>query len=138
MKSKKKFAVIDTNVLVSALLSRKNDTATVRLVGRLVNNEITPLINDKILAEYVDVLHRPKFKFPQERIDFVLNAIKSYGKSAERVHTDDPLPDPKDVVFYEVSLSEPTSFLVTGNLKHFPVKPQIVSPAEMLRIMDEE
>ena len=81
---------------------------------------------------------RPKFKFPQERIDFVLNAIKSYGKSAERVRTDEPLPDPKDVVFYEVSLSEPTSFLVTGNLKHFPVKPQIVSPAEMLRIMDGE
>ncbi|MBR5499650.1 MAG: hypothetical protein IKV75_05775, partial [Bacteroidales bacterium] len=46
-------------------------------------------------------------------------------------------PDPKDIVFYEVALSVEDSFLVTGNLKHFPKKPFVVTPAEMLQIIRE-
>ena len=45
--------------------------------------------------------------------------------------------DKKDVVFYEVALSKEDSFLVTGNLKHFPKKPFVVSPAEMIQIIHE-
>ena len=36
----------------------------------------------------------------------------------------------------EVSLSKDGSFLVTGNIKHFPVKPFVVTPAEMVKIME--
>ena len=130
--------VIDTNVLVSSLLSKHEDSATAQIAKRLLAGKLCPLYNDEILAEYREVLHRDKFKFSEDSIQTLISSVMTHGISAERVHTDEPLPDPKDVVFYEVSLSEPTSFLVTGNLKHFPVKPQIVSPAEMLRIMDEE
>ena len=51
--------------------------------------------------------------------------------------TDGVFPDPKDLVFYEVALSKEDSFLVTGNLKHFPKKPFVVSPAEMIQIIHE-
>lgn len=44
-------------------------------------------------------------------------------------------PDPKDIVFYEVALSKEGSFLVTGNTKHFPKEPIVVTPAEMLEII---
>ena len=50
--------------------------------------------------------------------------------------TDGVFPDPKDLVFYEVTLSKEDSFLVTGNLKHFPKKPFVVSPAEMMEIIN--
>jgi uncharacterized protein len=43
--------------------------------------------------------------------------------------------DPDDVVFYEVTLSVDESFLVTGNIRHFPTKPFIVSPARMIEII---
>lgn len=47
------------------------------------------------------------------------------------------MPDEKDRPFYEVSLSREDSFLVTGNLKHFPVTPQVITPAQMVSIMEE-
>ena len=50
--------------------------------------------------------------------------------------TDEVFPDPKDIVFYEVAMSAEDSFLVTGNLKHFPKKPFVVSPAEMVEIIN--
>ena len=55
-------AVIDTNVLVSALLSSHEDAATVQVVGKLFSGEITPLFSEDILAEYNEVLRRKKFK----------------------------------------------------------------------------
>jgi len=47
------------------------------------------------------------------------------------------LPNPKDIVFYEVALSVDDSFIVTGSIKHFPKKPFVVTPAEMLQIIQE-
>ena len=44
-------------------------------------------------------------------------------------------PDQKDVVFYEVALSKEDAYLVTGNIKHFPKKPFVVTPAEMVEIL---
>ena len=59
-----------------------------------------------------------------------------YQPCSERTKvTDGVFPDPKDLVFYEVALSKEESFLVTGNLKHFPKKPFVVSPAEMMEII---
>lgn len=57
------YAVIDTNVIVSALLSRHADAATVQLVGRMIAGEIIPVYSGKIMCEYQEVLGRKKFKF---------------------------------------------------------------------------
>jgi len=48
------------------------------------------------------------------------------------------MPDEKKRVFYEVSLSKEDSFLVTGNLKHFPNVPRVITAAEMMEILDQE
>ena len=132
----KLLTIIDTNVIVSAFLSRHNDSATVLLIDCLFKGTIIPIYNDEILNEYSTVLTRSKFKIAKEKIDAVLTEIKTKGIHSERVNSGETLPDAKDLVFYEVALSKEDSFLVTGNLKHFPKKPFVVSPAEMMEIIN--
>lgn len=133
----KTYVVIDTNVLVSALMSRHPDSSTVQVVEYLLDGEIIPLFNDEILLEYNKVLRRPKFRFPERLVRNLVNQLVSLGISLERTPADVSLPDPKDVVFYEVALSKDGSFLVTGNTKHFPVTPIVVTPAQLLDIILE-
>ena len=130
------YAVIDTNVFVSALLSRLPNTATVKLVKILFERGMCPLYNEEIIAEYQDVLHRRKFHFPSEAIDEIIKTVQDIGISSERISSDEFFPDQKDVVFYEVALSIEDAYLVTGNKKHFPKKPIVVTPAEMLEILN--
>ena len=47
----------------------------------------------------------------------------------------EPFPDSDDRVFYEVALSKDGAYMVTGNLKHFPKTPIVVTPAEMMKIV---
>ena len=133
--------VIDTNVLISALLSKHSDAATVQVLNAVFDGTIIPVFNDEILAEYDNVLHRPKFKFPDANIQLLLDTIKTYGVFAKQLITNEILPDPKDLVFYEVVMAkqDENAYLVTGNSKQnnaaFPKKPFIVTPNELLDIM---
>ena len=129
----KVFAVFDTNVLVSALISKRSDTAVVLALETLLNGEVTPLYNDEIVAEYKEVLHRDKFKLPGQLVDGIINQVKNQGISSVRVHSDESFPDQEDVVFYEVALSREDSFLVTGNTNHFPKNQIVVTPLEFLK-----
>lgn len=132
------YAVVDTNVLVSALLSNHSDSATVQLVSRLIRGEITPVYSDKIMKEYREVLSRKKFKFEQGMINYVLSAVEKYGILVEPSNSGIILPDMKDVPFYEVVMEkrEEDAYLVTGNLKHFPMEPFIVTARQLLDILD--
>ena len=131
--------VVDTNVLVSALLSKHDDASTVQVLKALYEDRFTPLYNNEILSEYNDVLHRDKFHFPEATIQATINYFIKYGICVNRLTTDEILPDPKDLVFYEVCLAkrEEDSMLVTGNMKHFRAKPFIVSPNELLDIINQ-
>ena len=129
------YAVIDTNVLVSALFSIHSDSATVIVRDMIADGEIVPLFNDEILNEYRAVLSRPKFHFPSILVDAMMEMILEKGIQLDRTKADEIFPDPKDVVFYEVALSKEGSYLVTGNIKHFPKSPIVVTPAELLEIL---
>ncbi len=131
------YAVIDTNVIVSALLSRHHDSATVKILDYIYDRVIVPVYNNEIIEEYEAVLSRPKFNFSEETVYAVVEAIREGGIDSKRIGSNEQLSDPKDVVFYEVALANEDSFLVTGNIKHFPKKPFVVSPAEMLQIIQE-
>ena len=132
------YAVIDTNVFVSALLSRYPNAATVQVVSAISKNEICPLYNQEILTEYQDVLCRPKFGFPPQAIAAILDKVREIGMPAERVRSFEQFPDADDIVFYEVALSKEDAYLVTGNTKHFPRTPIIVTPAEMVEILSQQ
>ena len=131
------YAVIDTNVLVSARITKNPSSATVKVLNNMFNGTIKPIFNDEIIAEYTDVLHRPKFRMRDEDINLIINYIKNYGIHSDRVPFNGTMPDEKDRPFYEVSLSVEDSFLVTGNLKHFPVTPKVVTPSQIIAIIEE-
>ena len=132
------YAVIDTNVLVSALL--KWDSIPGQVVQQTYAHEIIPVFNDSILQEYEEVLSREKFHFPKETVEFLLSRLKTIGENMTTVESlVGNFPDPKDVVFFEVTMEKnktDDAFLVTGNQKHFPKHSKVVTPAEMLRILD--
>lgn len=132
----KYYVVLDTNVVVSALLGRSSIPGTIleeALTGRII-----PLLHDDILEEYSEVLHRPKFKFDGHDIDIALAGLIKRGIFMDTVPVEDYLPDPDDAVFYQVVMEArkaEDAYLVTGNLKHFPVKTFVVTPKEMLDII---
>ncbi|MBR5689119.1 MAG: hypothetical protein IKX17_01535, partial [Prevotella sp.] len=84
-----------------------------------------------------DVLNREKFNFPSDLIRAILDKVKKFGVSTNRVPIAEYFPDPKDVVFYEVAMSKEDAYLVTGNKKHFPNTPIVVTPAEMVEILSQ-
>lgn len=131
------YAVMDTNVLVSALLSRNDDAATVQVVTKLLTGEIVPVYSSFITREYRDVLNRDRFSFSKETVDYLIDAIERFGVSVEPASSGIQLPDMNDVPFYEVVLEKRSdgAYLVTGNKKHFPKKPFIVTPRELLDII---
>ena len=131
-------AVIDTNVIVSAYITKNLEAATSKVWEAVLQCKLTPIYNEEILSEYSDVLHREKFGIPEHLIKWALDKIVTNGVRGERIFSDEFFPDPKDVVFYEVALSKEDAYLVTGNTKHFPKKPIVVTPAEMLEIMHRE
>ena len=131
-------AVIDTNVLVSAFITKKLDSSTAKVWSAILNFNIIPMYSEESIEEYKDVLHRKKFNIPEQLIKDAINHILENGVRGERVLSDDFFPDPKDVVFYEVAISKGDAYLVTGNTKHFPKKPIVVTPAEMLEILKAE
>jgi putative PIN family toxin of toxin-antitoxin system len=133
------YAVIDTNVFVSALLTKNSDSATVKIYEAIADGVITPLYHKDILEEYVEVLSRPKFKFSKSRINAVVDMIVRYGVEVFPKPTGEILIDMDDLIFYEVAMEkrDDDSYLVTGNQKHYPIKEFIVTPAEMIEIIED-
>ena len=131
------YAVIDTNVLVSAML--KFQSVPGKIANEALLGDLIPLLSDEIIAEYREVLARPKFKFDQSTVEILIDGIVDRGIFVDAVPVEEIIPDPKDIVFYEVVMEgrkeHDDTYLVTGNTKHFPTKSYIVTPKEMLEIM---
>ena len=128
------YAVIDTNVLVSALITKNPEAPTSKVVRLLLEQEFVPLYDADIIAEYEDVLHRSKFPILKETAEALISFIIENGIESSRVNFAESMPDEDDRVFYEVSLSQEDSFLVTGNLKHYPSSPRVITPAQFLEV----
>ena len=131
------YAVIDTNVLVSAML--KIQSIPGQIANEALLGDLIPLLSEEIIAEYREVLARPKFKFDQKNVEILIDGIVDRGIFVDAVPVEEMIPDPKDIVFYEVVMEgrkeHDDTYLVTGNTKHFPTKSYIVTPKEMLEIM---
>lgn len=129
------YAVIDTNVLVSAMI--KWNSVPGNVMEFVFSGTIIPLLNEQIVTEYREVLGRPKFHFTTEIIDSVVDEMERLGiyVFAEKLNLN--LPDAKDGVFYEVVMEERKSedAYVTGNIKHFPIKSYVVTPRQMIEII---
>mgnify|MGYP000888782549 CR=1 FL=1 len=131
----KYYAVIDTNVLVSAIL--KHNSVPGSIVELAFDGPIVPVLNDVIENEYRVVLSRPKFDLTEDIVEAIIHSFHLHGIYVDADQIDIELPDSKDRVFYEVVTEErkEEAYLVTRNIKHFPEKPFIVTPRQMLDII---
>lgn len=135
---KRIYAVIDTNVLVSSLFSKGFSNPSM-VISSVISGAITPLYNDEIIEEYRDVLSRRKFNFNPKLIENLLSSFTEFGVNSVRKDSfNEDFPDSDDIVFYEVAMSVDDSYLVTGNIKHFPRKSFVVTPAQMVEILREK
>ena len=135
----KRYAVIDTNVLVSAML--KWSSVPGNIIEFAFSGVIIPVLNERIVSEYREVLLREKFHLAKEIVDDVIQALEDQGEYIDTDNMDYELLDPKDVVFYAIVMEkrkEEDTYLVTGNIKHFPQVPYVVTPKEMLDVILEE
>lgn len=133
----KYYAVIDTNVIVSAML--KHNSIPGIILDYVTNKTIVPLLNREIMDEYKDVLTRNKFGFDEVDVNNSINIIKENAIFLEREESFENFVDEGDVVFYEIVMSARNTmdaYLITGNLKHYPVRNFVVTPKEMLDIIN--
>jgi len=128
--------VLDTNALVSGLLEAFGPPA--EIVRLVISGDLPLLYDARILLEYKAVLLRPMFSFNPTDIHDLLAQIEASGAAVAAPSLAQHLPHQDDEPFWEVALAGKAQYLVTGNLKHFPVKKlqgmTVVLPAEFLKM----
>ncbi len=134
-------AVFDTNVVVSGFLSPVGPPG--RIVEWLRNGTVQAVVDDRIMAEYAEVLTRPVFRLPVVEVELVLTAIRSraFWVEAASRHLTPKLPDPDDAPFLECARTAGVP-LVTGNIRHFPKAAakdvSVITPAQFIAVFRSE
>ena len=126
--------VLDTNVLVSGLLSPFG--APGEIVRMMASSEIALCVDARILAEYEEVINRPRFKIDANKKEVLMDCIRNNAE----IHPTSPLPhtmpDEDDAPFLAVAISSKASCLVAGNIKHYPANcredVKVLAPMEFL------
>lgn len=130
-------AVIDTNVLVSAMISRDGNEALIVLA--ISQGLVVPCVSVEILREYSGVLQREKFGFSTQEVEAVIGLFERQGLLLDSFPAVNLSPDPGDDKFLACALAGEVNFLVTGNKRHFPQiegpRPKIVNAAELLELI---
>lgn len=135
----KYYAVIDTNVIVSSML--KNKSVPGQIIDLVTNDTIVPLLNEEILHEYIEVITRNKFNFSETLIKNTINLIRSKALFLQKEQTLEEFIDKEDIVFFEIVLSARSTmdaYLITGNMKHYPIRSYVVTPIQMLEIIEKD
>lgn len=134
----KYYAVIDTNVIVSSMLKHESIPGTI--VDLINSRIIVPLLNEEILSEYYDVLTRNKFGFDVKDVENLLANIRNNSIFLNREQILEDFIDEDDIVFYEIVMSARNTmdaYLVTGNIKHYPIRNYVVTPKQMIDIINK-
>jgi putative PIN family toxin of toxin-antitoxin system len=123
--------VLDTNILVSALLSPTGNPA--KIYKMFLTGALPLVFSAGIFEEYQDVLHRPRLHIPSDDADTILAAVRQYGEEIAPVPSADAMIDEDDRIFYDTAKSA-GAYLITGNTKHYPHESFVLTPAEFLEL----
>lgn len=131
--------VVDTNVLISGLISRKGPPAAI--VDLISDAKLSVIIDDRIEAEYREVLSRPGWPFPWEEGMALLDEVLNNGEKVVADPLKADVPDPDDLMFIEVAVEAQADCIVTGNKRHFPKAAakniSVLSPSEFMQMIRE-
>ena len=128
--------VLDTNVIVSALLIPSNSRPS-EIFNLVLNGSLTIVYDNRLFSEYVDVLYREKFNINRDCLKFIIRYIEQEGEFLFAKPLTAHFIDETDKKFYEVYKSGEAQYLITGNIKHFPKETGIVTPVKFLEIWKE-
>jgi len=132
MSGKKMKVVVDTNVIVSALINSNGTPG--KILPLILNGKLELLYDNRIIFEYKEVLARKEFGFNIEIINDLMDFFKHEGEFVNAEHINLKFHDESDKKFYEVFKAEKAQYLITGNIKHFPKEKGIVTPKEFFEI----
>jgi len=127
--------VIDTNVIISAVLSPAGNPA--KIVNMGLDKSIQISLSDEILAEYEEVLSRTEFDFSVEKQNTFMSGIKKSGILVEPSLSSIAMPDEDDRIFYDTAKGS-GAILVTGNTKHYPTESFIMTPSDFLAFLEKD
>jgi len=109
-----------------------------RIVDMIADGALDLYADDRILAEYDSVLHRPELRIAPEDAGVILDLIRSITDTVAAIPLPVQLPDPDDAAFLEVAAAS-GSILITGNTRHFPTNARtgvsVMTPAEFLELL---
>jgi uncharacterized protein len=128
--------VIDTNVLVSALLQPESLPATVLMLA--LSSQIQLCVSDAVFVEYDEVIRRPRLKRSPEIIESTLQSIRKLGHWVKPTVWVTACTDADDNIFIECAQAAGADYLVTGNQRHFPVrwkKTRVIGARELIEFL---
>jgi putative PIN family toxin of toxin-antitoxin system len=131
--------VIDTNILVSALLQPEGLPAAVLMFA--LSGEAELCVSDAVFAEYEEVIRRPRLKRPPDVIEGTLQSIRKRGRWVKPRVRVEACTDPDDNIFLECAQAAEANYLATGNQRHFPdrwKKTRVISARELIELLMEQ
>ena len=132
------YAVIDTNVLVSSVLSDK-DSPSMTVVRAIRDGEIRPVFSSHLLREYRRVLTRKELGINNRTVYELLNLFDTPAPfGVESIDQGSSSPDMKsDPIFDMVEATRDRgTYLVTGNTERFPSESYVLTPGQMVDKLD--
>lgn len=137
-------AIVDTNVVVSGLLTAEHDAATRLLLDRMLAGDLYYYLSLELLAEYRDVLLRPDLQslhgLADDEIDAILETLTVEAIVRTPSPTEHDAPDPDDRHLWRLAASIPDAAVVTGDgalLRESPSELSVVTPRDYLELLDE-
>lgn len=132
-------AVIDTNILVSALLQAEGLPAALLMMA--LSGQIQLCVSDAIYEEYEEVIRRPHLKMGIDVMNYALQSIRKQAYWVKPEVRVEECTDSDDNVFLECAQAAEADYLVTGNKRHFPdrwKKTKVVSARELIELLMEQ
>ena len=121
--------VLDTNVLVSALWTPAGNASAI--INLILSEKIVPCFDQRIINEYRTVLSRKRLAFPEGKVNELLMEITNRGLSVVVLPSAIAMTDETDRKFYDTA-KFCDAYLITGNARHYPEDPLVISPARFL------
>jgi uncharacterized protein len=134
-----RLAVVDTNVVVAALITSRADSPTSLILDGMLAASFPYLLSTELVAEYLEVLSRPRISdlhgLSPKQLDIILTTIVANGIYKTPVSPASAAPDPGDDHLWALAQSEPDCVLVTGDRLLVDSPPggvSVISPREFL------
>lgn len=131
-------AVIDTNVVVSGLITNDVAAPTAKILDGMLTGRIAFALSDALLAEYREILIRPKLRarhgLSSAEIDTLLVAVARNAIVLDP-QSGPPAPEPGDQHLWDLLASHADLSLVTGDdllLRAASAPAPVVSPAQFI------